>query len=184
MSQLPLLIIGANGKTGACVNRLLAERGIATRAASRSSTNRLDRTLPQTWGPALKGVSKAYVTYQPDLAVAGSADAVGRLSRIARESGVERFVLLSCRVESGAQRAEAALQASGVPWTIVRASWFCQNFSEGHLVDGVFAAELALPAGAVREPFIDARDIADVVTAALTNGQHKNKFYDQSSTTI
>jgi uncharacterized protein YbjT (DUF2867 family) len=87
-------------------------------------------------------------------------------------------VLLSGRGEPGAQRAEAALQASGVPWTIARASWFNQNFSEGYLLDSVLAGEIALPAGAVPEPFIDADDIADVVVAALTDERHANRLYE------
>ena len=62
--------------------------------------------------------------------------------------------------------------------TIVRASWFDQNFSEGYLIDGVLAGEIALPAGAVPEPFIDADDIADVVVAALTDERHANKLYE------
>jgi uncharacterized protein YbjT (DUF2867 family) len=65
-----------------------------------------------------------------------------------------------------------------VPWTIVRASWFNQNFSEGYLLDGVLAGEIALPAGAVPEPFIDVDDIADVVVAALTDERHANKLYE------
>jgi uncharacterized protein YbjT (DUF2867 family) len=123
-------------------------------------------------------VSKAYVTYQPDLAVAGSAEAIAELGRIARVKGLEQVILLSGRGEPGAQRAEAALQAAGVPWTIVRASWFNQNFSEGYLVDGVLAGELALPAGPVPEPFIDVDDIADIVVAALTDERHVNKLYE------
>jgi uncharacterized protein YbjT (DUF2867 family) len=87
-------------------------------------------------------------------------------------------VLLSGRGEPGAQRAEAALQDSGVPWTHVRASWFNQNFSEGYLLDSVRAGEIALPAGAVAEPFIDADDIADVVVAALTDARHANRLYE------
>jgi uncharacterized protein YbjT (DUF2867 family) len=87
-------------------------------------------------------------------------------------------VLLSGRGEPGAQRAEAMLQASGVPWTIVRASWFDQNFSEGYLLDSVLAGEIAVPAGPVPEPFIDVDDIADVVVAALTDKRHENKLYE------
>jgi uncharacterized protein YbjT (DUF2867 family) len=70
------------------------------------------------------------------------------------------------------------LQASGVPWTIVRASWFNQNFSEGYMIDGVLAGEIALPAGAVPEPFIDAADIADIVVAALTDERHADRLYE------
>lgn len=174
----PVLIIGGGGKTGARVNALLQQQGIDTRAVSRSTAISFDWSRPEGWGAALDGVCKAYVTYQPDLAVEGAAEAIAELSSIARHKGLERIVLLSGRGEPGAQRAEAALQASGVPWTNVRASWFNQNFSEGYLLDSVIAGEIALPAGAVREPFIDADDIADVVVAALTHERHANRLYE------
>jgi uncharacterized protein YbjT (DUF2867 family) len=178
MSELPILIIGGAGKTGARVNALLQARGIPTRPVSRSTTVPFDWTRPETWSAALAGVSMAYVTYQPDIAVEGAAEAIAEVGRLARENGLQRIVLLSGRGEPGAQRAEAALQQSGVPWTIVRASWFDQNFSEGYLLDGVLAGEIALPVGAVPEPFIDADDIADVAVAALTDRRHVGKLYE------
>lgn len=174
----PVLIIGGAGKTGARVNTLLKQRGIATRPVSRSTSISFDWTRQEGWSAALDGVSKAYVTFQPDLSVDGADTAIAELSQLARRKGLEQVVLLSGRGEPGAQRAEAALQASGVPWTTVRASWFNQNFSEGYLLDGVRAGEIALPAGAVPEPFIDADDIADVVVAALTDERHANKLYE------
>ncbi|MBJ9969333.1 NmrA family NAD(P)-binding protein [Burkholderia seminalis] len=169
MSALPILIVGGSGKTGARVDARLRARGIATRSVSRTSAVRFDWTAPATWPAALEGVSAAYVTYQPDLSVEGAVEAIAAFARLARERGVARVVLLSGRGEPGAQAAEAALQASGIGWGVVRASWFNQNFSEGYLLDGVLAGEVALPAGAVREPFVDADDIADVVVAALTD---------------
>ena len=178
MSELPILIIGGAGKTGARVDALLRARGVATRPVSRSTPTPFDWTRPETWPAALAGVSMAYVTYQPDLSVEGASDAIAEVSRLARENGLERVVLLSGRGEPGAQRAEAALQQSGVAWTIVRASWFNQNFSEGYLRDGVLAGEIALPAGAVPEPFVDADDIAEVVVAALTDRHHAGKLYE------
>jgi uncharacterized protein YbjT (DUF2867 family) len=174
----PILIVGGTGKTGGRVNTLLKARGITTRPVSRSTTPSFDWTRPEGWAAALDGVSTAYVTYQPDLAVDGASEAIAELGRLACEKGLERVVLLSGRGEPGAQRAEAALQASGVPWTLVRASWFNQNFSEGYLLDSVLAGEIALPAGAVPEPFIDADDIADVAVAALTDERHANRLYE------
>lgn len=178
MSELPILIIGGAGKTGSRVNARLREHGIATRPVSRSTAVPFDWTRPETWSAALDGVSKAYVTFQPDIAVEGSAQTIGQLSRLAREKGVEHLVLLSGRGEPGAQAAETALRQSEVTWTIVRASWFNQNFSEGYLVDGVLAGEIALPVGAVPEPFVDADDIADVAVAALTDERHANRLYE------
>ena len=178
MAELPILIIGGPGKTGARVDALLRARGVPTRPVSRSTSVPFDWTRPETWPAALAGVSMAYVTYQPDIAVEGASDAIAEVGRLARENGLERVVLLSGRGEPRAQRAEAALQQSGVPWTIVRASWFDQNFSEGYLLDGVLAGEIALPAGAVPEPFVDADDIAEVVVAALTDRRHAGKLYE------
>ncbi|AOJ26823.1 NmrA family transcriptional regulator [Burkholderia seminalis] len=169
MSALPILVVGGSGKTGARVDARLRARGIATRPVSRTSAVRFDWTAPATWPAALEGVSAAYVTYQPDLSVEGAVEAIAAFARLARERGVARVVLLSGRGEPGAQATEAALQASGIGWGVARASWFNQNFSEGYLLDGVLAGEVALPAGAVREPFVDADDIADVVVAALTD---------------
>ncbi|MFC6487057.1 NmrA family transcriptional regulator [Nitratireductor sp. GCM10026969] len=174
----PTLIVGGGGKTGARVNTLLKERGLATRPVSRSGAIPFDWTRRETWAPALKGVSKAYVTYQPDLAVDGADDDIAEFSRLAREEGLAHVVLLSGRGEPGAQRAEAALQDSGVAWTNVRASWFNQNFSEGAFRDSILAGELALPAEPIPEPFVDADDIADVVIAALTEDGHRNRLYE------
>ena len=178
MTPSPVVIIGAGGKTGRRVNALLQARGVATRAVSRSTAVAFDWTKPEGWAAALSGASKAYVTFQPDIAVAGSSAAIAELSRIARHNGLERVVLLSGRGEPGAQAAEAVLQTSGVPWTIVRASFFNQNFSEGFLLDSVLADEIAVPAGPVPEPFIDVDDIAEVVVAALTDGRHASKVYE------
>ena len=61
---------------------------------------------------------------------------------------------------------------------LYRSSWFSQNFSEGYLVDGVLSGAIALPAREVPEPFVDVDDIADVVTAALTDARHIGKIYE------
>jgi uncharacterized protein YbjT (DUF2867 family) len=115
MSQGTILIIGGGGKTGARVKARLRARGIATRPVSRSTETPFDWERPEGWAAAFDGIARAYVTYQPDLAVEGAAEAIAKLAAIARRSGLVRMVLLSGRGEPGAQRAEAELQASGVP---------------------------------------------------------------------
>jgi uncharacterized protein YbjT (DUF2867 family) len=60
----------------------------------------------------------------------------------------------------------------------VRCSWFAQNFSEDYLREPVLAGEVALPAGDVPEPFVDADDIADVAVAALTENGHAGEIYE------
>lgn len=178
MSNTPILIIGGNGKTGRRVDAKLRTLGFATRPVSRSTDPSFDWTKPDGWAAVLDGVRAAYVSFQPDLAVPGGAEAIESFSALARDKGLEHVVLLSGRGEDGARRAEEALKASGVPWTVVRASWFNQNFSENFLLQGVLTGEIALPAGDVKEPFVDADDIADVAVAALTEIGHRNRVYE------
>ena len=73
---------------------------------------------------------------------------------------------------------ERIVQNAGVEWTIVRASWFNQNFSEGEFLDMVLAGEIALPACDVPEPFVDVDDIAEVAVAALTGEGHNGEIYE------
>ena len=174
----PTLVIGATGKTGRRVAERLEARGVPVRRGSRSATPAFDWRKPEGWDAALEGVKAVYITYAPDLAMPGAGDAIAELVRRARAAGVERFVLLSGRGEEEAQAAERIVQASGVPTTIVRASWFHQNFSEGAFVDMVQAGMITLPAGDVPEPFVDVDDIADVVVAALTEPGHAGEVYE------
>ena len=178
MKQPPILIIGKNGKTGSRVNQRLQALGYATRPVSRSTRPAFDWENPATWRSAIEGTDTAYVTYQPDLAVPGAESTIKAFVRVAAEAGLKHIVLLSGRGEKGAERAEEILKASGLAWNIVRASWFCQNFSESFMLDGILAGELVLPAGDTIEPFIDADDIADVAVAALTEPRHRNKLFE------
>lgn len=174
----PTLVLGGTGKTGRRVAKRLAAWGLPVRIGSRSAAPAFDWNDQSTWQAALDGARAAYVTYFPDLAVPGAVDTVGAFVAQALEQDVTRLVLLSGRGEEEAQRAEQVLQASDADWTIVRCSWFSQNFSENYLHEPLLAGEVVLPAGDVPEPFVDADDIADVAVAALTENGHSGKLYE------
>jgi len=108
----------------------------------------------------------------------GATDAIAGLAAAALSAGTRRLVLLSGRGEEEAQAAERALAASGADWTVLRASWFNQNFDEGYLLEPVLAGEVALPAGDVGEPFTDAGDIAEVAAVVLTEDGHVGRTYE------
>lgn len=174
----PILILGGTGKTGRRIAERLAARGHPVRIGSRGNTPSFDWEDRATWAPALDGVNAAYISYFPDLAAPGAAEVVGAFADLAVDMGASRLVLLSGRGEAEAQQAEEMVKQSGADWTILRCSWFVQNFSEGFLLDAVLAGEVALPVGAVGEPFIDADDIADVAVAAFTNDRHIGQLYE------
>jgi len=177
-SKQMAVIVGGAGKTGRRVAARLSALGRAFRGVSRSSAVSFDWEQEHTWAPALRGAGALYLTYHPDLAFPGASERVRKLSTLAVESGVERIVLLSGRGEHQVWPSERAVRESGASYTILRCAWFNQNFSEGHLLGPVMDGELALPASDVREPFIDADDIADVAVAALTDARHAGQIYD------
>ena len=178
MSDQPILVIGATGKTGRRVAAKLDALGHIVRRGSRSSETPFDWEAPETWRPALDGVRAAYVTYFPDLAFPGGVEKVGELAALAKEIGVERLVLLSGRGEHHAQLGEEAVKAAGPDVTIARSTWFAQNFSEGYLRDPILAGVLPMPGGAIKDPIVDIDDVADVVVAALTEDGHAGETYE------
>lgn len=172
------LVVGGTGKTGRRVVERLEARGVETRIASRSADPSFDWNDTDTWDAALEGVTSAYITYAPDLAIPGATDAVRAFVERAVATGVTRLVLLSGRGEAEAQACEQIVQAAGVEWTVVRASWFAQNFSEGEFLGMVLDGAITLPAADVAEPFVDTNDIADVAVAALTEDGHAGEIYE------
>ncbi|MET7617540.1 NAD(P)H-binding protein [Streptomyces sp. NPDC005408] len=172
LKQETVLVTAATGKTGRRVAERLAAHGVTVRAGSRKGSVVFDWEDESTWGPALRGADAAYVAYYPDLAAPGAPESMRSFGRVAAESGVGRLVLLSGRGEPEAVVAEGALRESGLDLTVVRASFFAQNFSEGAMYEGVLTGEIPFPAGETAEPFIDADDLADVVVAALTEDGH------------
>ena len=117
-----ILVLGSTGKTGRRVAKRLQARGVPVRLGSRSGEPPFDWEDRSTWAPALEGTSAAYVTFYPDLAVAGAPDAIAAFTELALAKGTRRLVLLSGRGEEEAQRSEQALMDSGADWTIVRCS--------------------------------------------------------------
>jgi uncharacterized protein YbjT (DUF2867 family) len=172
------LVLGGTGKTGRRVAQRLTARGIATRIGSRSATPSFDWNDQATWDSALNGVTAVYMNYAPDLAIPGATEAIRAFSEKAVAHDVQRIVLLSGRGEDEAQHCERIIQNIGVEWTVVRASWFNQNFSEGEFLGMVLDGAITLPAANVAEPFIDVNDIADVAVAALTEDGHNGEIYE------
>ena len=177
-SSRTTLVIGGTGKTGRRVVDRLQARGLPVRIGSRASDPPFDWERPDTWAGALRGVGAVYLTYYPDVAVDGASDDIRSFTELAVAQGVPRLVLLSGRGEPEAQRCEEIVRRSGLDFTIVRSSWFSQNFSESFWLDAIRAGELVAPAGNVGEPFTDVDDIADVVVAALTDDRHLGQLYE------
>ncbi len=123
-------------------------------------------------------MDKVYIVFYPDLAVPGALKAVQQLATMARMAGVKKAVLLSGKGEREAERCEQVVARSGMDYTLVRASWFNQNFSESFLLEPILAGYVALPMPDAKIPFVDAGDIAEVVVEALLDDAHNGKTYE------
>jgi len=178
MSAKTTLVLGGTGKTGRRIVEQLAARKVPVRIGSRSATPSFDWDNRSTWPVALMNVDAVYISYYPDLAAPGATEAIRAFCELAVRLGVRRLVLLSGRGEPEAQRCEEIVRNSGAQWTVLRCSWFNQNFSENYLLEPILAGEVALPAPNVGEPFVDADDIADAAVAALTDGKHAGQLYE------
>ncbi len=178
MKKKKYLVLGGKGKTGRKVVEKLTQLGKDVRIGSRSETPSFDWEDSSNWADVLKDVDSVYITFQPDLAVPGAQEAIKKFTSEAVKSGVQKLVLLSGKGEKEAEACEKIVMNSGVDWTIARASWFNQNFSESFFLDPILAGHVALPKEEALIPFIDTTDIADVAVEALLNEKHSKQIYE------
>jgi ergot alkaloid biosynthesis protein len=175
MSSL-ILVTGGRGKTGRRLVSELHAKGAACSAASRRAKagdgdRFFDWAEPDSWDRALEGVSSAYLVAPS--AIADPAPLMIDFLRRALERDVSRFVLLSAAsLPSGGPamgQVHRWLEENASEWTVLRPSWFMQNFTEGrHLVsirdeDCIYSAT-----GDGRVPFVSVDDIAAAAMIALT----------------
>lgn len=173
-----ILVIGGTGKTGRRIVTRLEALGHNVRIGSRSATPAFDWHRPEGWEAALEGMDKVYITYQPDLAVPGALEAIEQLVKESKRANVKKLVILSGKGEREAQLCEQVVIHSGLDYTIVRASWFNQNFSENFLLEPVLEGVVALPQAEAQIPWVDTDDIAEVATKALTEDIHNGQIYE------
>ncbi|MEQ8910181.1 MAG: NmrA family NAD(P)-binding protein [Vicingaceae bacterium] len=170
-----ILVIGGTGKTGRRVVEGLSQLGHQVTVGSRKGRPAFDWEDYSTFAPALKGMDRAYIVYYPDLAVPGAKEAISALTEAAIKEGLEKVVLLSGKGETEAEACEQIVANSGLNYTLVRASWFNQNFSEGAFLDFVLAGQVALPMPEAEIPFVDTDDIAEVVTKVLVDDTYNGQ---------
>ena len=170
-----IVVIGGNGKTGSRVVTGLKQLGHNVRIAGRKTSPAFDWDDTSSYAGALQGADRAYIVYYPDLAVPGAKKAIDNLTQAALKAGLDKVVLLSGKGETEAEACEQIVANSGLNYTLVRASWFNQNFSEGAFLEFILNGHVALPMGDAEIPFVDADDIAEVVTKVLVDDAYNGQ---------
>jgi uncharacterized protein YbjT (DUF2867 family) len=179
-----ILVVGATGNTGAGVAASLLAEGRQVRALVRDEDKAAglreqgaevaiaDLDRPETLtDDLLDGVTEVYfVTWNGPSALAQSRNLLATIKRsgaaphIVRLSG---FGTLQSRIISELAKCEDDLKASGLPWTILKPTFFMQNV--------MMAAQTVKEQGAVyfdwgsgKAGMIDARDVVDSAVGVLT----------------
>jgi len=88
------------------------------------------------------------------------------------------MVLLSGKGETEAEACEDIVINSRIDYSIVRASWFNQNWSESFFLDPIISGEVALPMADVLIPFVDANDIAEVAVKVLLDDIYNGEIIE------
>lgn len=175
-----VLVLGGTGTTGGRVVVGLRALGVTARAATRKVSEpgqvRFDWTDRATHTAALHDVSAVYL-----LAPIGEAEParlVEPFLAAALDAGVRRVVLLSSSAVTADSPGLGELQRlvrAAPEWTVLKPSWFMQNFTGEHLVaQGVRDGEIVTATGDGRVAFVDAGDIAAVAVRALTDAEPHN----------
>lgn len=188
-----VLVTGATGNVGSVVVDALLRRGERVRAAVRSDTDALrvhagaetvvfDFESPGTFDAALEGVDRVFLMRPPHMA---DASAFEPFISAMGEAGISRVIFLSLM---GVERnpvvphhaIERLLKASGLPWTMLRPSFYMQNLSTTHLADIRELGEIIVPAGGGRTSLIDSRDIGEAAAVLLSSEGHERRAYTVS----
>jgi NAD(P)H dehydrogenase (quinone) len=190
-----ILVTAATGQLGRHVVEGLREQGAKFAAGARDTSvdlgvevRQLDYNRPETLEPALQGVSTL-------LLISGNevGQRVAQHSAVveaARKAGVGHIVYTSAPYADTTElvlapehkATEAAIRASGVPYTFLRNGWYHENY-----VDKIKAAaetgEIVGAAGDGRVASAARKDFADAAVAVLTQPGHENKVYELTGDT-
>ena len=188
-----MILTGATGTIGSSTIKALKAKGARFKVGTRSpdklkgqgvETVLLDWDKPETLGPALQGVEKVFLlTPVSDKQV----EYAKALVAAAKKAGVKHIVKLSVAgvdAEPGIslgrlhRAGEKAVKDSGIAWTMLRPTFFMENFFNFYGADPKKDSTLYLPHGQGKAVWVDGRDVGEVAAAVLTSPGHEGKAYD------
>jgi uncharacterized protein YbjT (DUF2867 family) len=185
---MKILVTTPNGKVGSEVVKQLVAHGVPVRAGVHNMKH----------ASSLQGAEIVHFDFADEASVKRALEAVGamylavpstmaaelpkRVIDLAKAAGIKRVVQLSAmgveNSDTPLRQIEQHLESSGLEYTILRSTWFFQNFNAGQREYIRQANAIIEPSGDGRTAFIDTRDIAAVAVKALTEHGHHGKAYE------
>ncbi|CAI9414626.1 NAD(P)H azoreductase [Pleomorphomonas sp. T1.2MG-36] len=172
-----ILVLGATGTIGQLVVSELVTKGETVKAAALdgqthpdASVLRFDYRDPASIAPLFEGVDRVFV-----LMPSAPLDVIAALMPVMRhvvDRKVKAVLLSTIAADTSEdnpyRRLELVLENSGLPFVILRANWFADNFRTVWK-DAIRTGELELPTDEGLISFVDGRDVAAAAAAALTS---------------
>jgi uncharacterized protein YbjT (DUF2867 family) len=193
-----IVVTGPNGNVGTELVRMLVEDGaLDFRIAARTPEKILGQygaSVPtatfsfadqSTWEATLAGVSTLFLLFplpHPRTARTWMLPFVDA----ARKAGASHIIYVSVPTAGTTKfvphyAVERAIEACGVPYSFLRASYFAQNLCRDittHAVDIARDSEILIPAGKGVTSFVDSRDVAEVAVRIMKDpAAHQNQPY-------
>ncbi len=186
-----ILVTGATGNVASLLIPALRQAGEGVRALIHDDSKAQplvdlgvdvvvgDMEKPETLDKAVAGADKIYLITsngptgaQQARNVIEAATRAGR-SHVVRQSA---FGTSKSRIIQQCEEIEKELPTSGLPYTVVKPTFFMQNIM---MAAGTVASDgmIYMPFKDGRLGMIDVRDVADVALKVLTSGGHEGKTY-------
>jgi uncharacterized protein YbjT (DUF2867 family) len=190
-----ILVTGATGKVGQQLITALRAKGAGFKALARSEAAaqtlaaqgvecvRGDLTDPASLAAALQGVEKLFLLSSAphfDEIEIGALKAAqsARLKRIVKLSALGVSLDSSSPLLRAHARAERYLEESGLAFTILRPTFFTQNWVAFYSHAIKAGQPVYSNSGSAGLGWVDTRDIAAVAAAALSEEGHEGFIYD------
>ena len=194
MAKARILVTGATGRVGGALAPLLKRAGASVAALVRDPARAKalaqqgielrqgDLGDPASLAAAVAGIDKAFLASADSLE---QAQHEKNFIEAAAAAGVGHIVKLSAQSAGMApaksfgkfhREAEIALEKSGVPFTVLRPTFFMQSlllFADDIKTKGKFVAPIKVG----RVSMIDLRDVAAAAACCLVDDSHKGKAY-------
>ena len=186
-----ILVTGATGNTGSGLVPALRKAGVDVRAFVRDEAKAQpfkdlgvevvlgDLDQPETIAPAVEGVDKIYLLTWNGPTQAQQAINVIEAAKKAGNPHIVRHSMWGSeksRIIQQGDQVEAALTSSGLPWTLLKPTFFMQNLmmaAQTIASDGMIYWDT----GDGKLGMIDLRDIVEAAFAVLTGEGHEGKNY-------
>lgn len=186
-----ILITGASGTNGKVLTEVLTSRGIHVKLAGRTAlpTNAFSEYVPFDFGDAasfetaVADVDRVFLLGPP---LQFGVDALlTPFIDFLKQKGINRVVYFSAMASDKMGdnfefhlNLEHKLANDGFDYTVLRPTFFSQNFKNFEFENITQRNIVFMPAGSGKAAFVDVYDIAEVAATVLTEAGHERKIYE------